>query len=359
MSKPKINPNPNPDFQWPVFKTDYQRIKAVSEKYRDFPIEDAMSKFYGTSISACNSETINQVPVDPSIGQIINFKIQSVSKDGVIFEGANVKKTVVSGVNLWKYKKFRQFIPSQPIQCRVTNVTNDKVTVDPIEPMLSDWLMSILKSPRSQYEISNPHSLRIKNLQLTKGGFMGRAVIPEISEFLGEDYEIDAFVPGSQIVLNITNDFEQFIGTDIDAFAINVIYKQGNPSLICSRKEYLKFKGDCIAIGLFNNWCEANKEWMEESGRIREGIVTGVLNSSKKCGVFVEVPELSTTGMIAMDADKLVAYKSGDRIDVRLNGYDEETYYNDSVGQFQHVEPYTIKQGCLTKITIKPIFILV
>ena len=54
----------------------------------------------------------------------------------------------------------------------------------------------------------------VKDLQWTKGGFTGKAVLPNVSDFVGEDYTVDVFIPGSQIVLNITDNFEQFIGKE-------------------------------------------------------------------------------------------------------------------------------------------------
>ena len=83
--------------------------------------------------------------------------------------------------------------------------------------------------------------------------------------------------------------------------------------------------------------------------------MTGVINSSKKCGVFVEVPDLLITGMVKVSPEELVNYKPGDNVAVRLTSFDEETFYNKAVGQVQHVDPYVIEDGVLVKCNLKPI----
>jgi ribosomal protein S1 len=169
------------------------------------------------------------------------------------------------------------------------NVTKDNVVVDPIAPIVNDYLDPILANKNVQKVIGNPMSVRVKDLQLTRGGFTGKAVLPTVSKFVGEDYTVDVFIPGSQIVLNITDDFEQFVGKEVDAFIINYMTKPGSNalSLIASAKELIKFRGECKLIELFNSWCEESDLWKAFSAYPIDGRITGVINSSKKCGVFV------------------------------------------------------------------------
>jgi hypothetical protein len=48
-------------------------------------------------------------------------------------------------------------------------------------------------------------------LKLSNGGFIGKALVPAVSDFIGEPYYVDAFIPGSQIVLNIESDFSRWM----------------------------------------------------------------------------------------------------------------------------------------------------
>jgi ribosomal protein S1 len=237
------------------------------------------------------------------------------------------------------------------------DVQKDRVTVDPLAPVVNDYLNPILRNKNVQKVIGNPQSVRVKNLQLTKGGFTGKAVLPTVSQFVGEEYTVDVFIPGSQIVLNITDNFEQFVGKEVDAFIINYMTKPGSNalSLIASAKELIKFRGECKLIELFNSWCEESDLWKNFSATAVDGRVTGVINSSKKCGVFVEIPSLDMTGLIPVEPDQLVNYKTDSQIKVKITGFDEEKKYNNITKQMEHVDPYLIEDGCLVRCNIKPV----
>jgi ribosomal protein S1 len=250
------------------------------------------------------------------------------------------------------------------IKAVVTRVEKDKVVIDPLVPMVEDWLSPILKDPTIQKVIPNletgaaPKPIKVKDLQLTKGGFTGKAVIPSVSEFVGEDYVMEAFIPGSQIVLNITDNFGKFNGATVDVFVMNYMSKpgsRGEMSLICSAKEVIKFHGEINMIKLFNSWCEDGSVWKAVADMTFEGKVTGVINSAKKCGVFIEIPELSITGMVATKPEELVNYKPHMEVPVKITGFDEETYFDYATQQVQHVLPYEIEDGVLKKCNLKPI----
>ena len=83
--------------------------------------------------------------------------------------------------------------------------------------------------------------------------------------------------------------------------------------------------------------------------------MTGIINSSKKCGVFIEIPALNVTGMVSTKPEDLVNYKPRDEVKVKLTGFDEEMFFNQGVGQMQHVDPYVITDGKLEKCNLKPI----
>lgn len=359
----KIEEEGIPGFEWPEFNSEKARIKAYSKMYKDMSIAEAFAARYNVDLSKV-SDRVNQIPKELKVGDIIDTKIISISKGEVVYDAGNLKTNIQTGVNLYRYKKFHHFLPMDTIKAVVTRVDKNKVVVDPITPMVNDWLSPILKDPSIQKVIPNQETgakatpVIVKDLQLTRGGFMGKAVIPNVSEFVGEDYVVDAFIPGSQIVLNITNNFEQFNGKSVEAFIVNYMNKPGDAnskSLICSAKEVIKFNGELNMINLFNSWCEESELWKTTADSVFNGRVTGIINSAKKCGVFIEIPELSITGMVATKPEELVNYKPYMDVPVKITGFDEEKYFNYDAQQIQHVVPYEIEDGVLKKCNLKPI----
>ena len=344
---------PGDQFDWPEFANDRTRIKVYSNRFKNKSVAEAFQEVYGVDLTGV-SNTANELPREYKVGDIIKTKLVSVSKDSVKFADVNYKGIVMCSINLYKYRKLRGG-SDELIDAVVTDVKKDRISLDPIKPMTEKWIHDVISNPVLQNVLGNPKTIMVRNLQLTAGGFMGKAVIPSTSKFVGEEVTVDAFIPGSQIVLNITDDFEQFIGKDVDAFVLNYVQKGEDMSLICSVKSYLTFLGHEVLIELFNRWCEDSPKWDEFAKKIYNGKVTGVINSSKKCGVFVEVPDLNITGMVKVVPEELVNYKPGDDVYVSLSSFDEETFYNKEVGQIQHVDPYVIDDGVLMKCNLKPI----
>jgi ribosomal protein S1 len=165
---------------------------------------------------------------------------------------------------------------------------------------------------------------------------------------------MQAFIPGSQIALNIESDFEKWDGKDVDAFITNLSVRPGttDTTVACSAKEYLRFKGNLRAIEMFKDYTEDNKSWKEQLKKVYNGNITGICSSRSKTGVFVEIPEIGITGMVPMDKGELTKYHPGD-CKVKIVGFDELIKFNREVGQMQHVEPYKIEDDILRKVNIK------
>ena len=343
-------------FVWPEFNSDSERIKAYSKRYKNMSIVEAFEHAYGITIGPVR-EAVNDTPSEIKVGDELSLNILSITKNHVEFDVANYKTQILSSVNLHKYNRFKHNLPLDPIKVQVMDINKDRVTVDPLAPVINGYLNPILKNKNIQKVIGNPMSVRVKNLQLTKGGFTGKAVLPTVSEFVGEEYTVDVFIPGSQIVLNITDNFEQFVGKEVDAFIINYMTKPGstNLSLIASAKELIKFRGECKLIEMFKYWCEESEEWNKIQQCDFKGRVTGVINSSKKCGVFVEIPSLDMTGLVPVEPSELVNYKADSEVYVKITGFDEEKKFNAITKQLEHVDPYVIEDGCLMRCNLKPV----
>ena len=212
-------------FVWPEFTTDAKRIKAYSNRYKNMSIVEAFEKTYDMNVGEIR-ESVNDTPGEIRIGDTLMLNILSISKNHVEFDSANYKANISSSVNLHKYNRFKHNLPLDPVKVLIMDVQKDRVVVDPLAPVINDYLNPILTDKNVQKVVGSPKSLRVKNLQLTKGGFTGQAVLPTVSEFVGEEYTVDVFIPGSQIVLNITDNFEQFVGKEVDVFIINYISNQ-------------------------------------------------------------------------------------------------------------------------------------
>lgn len=344
------------NFEWPAFNRDKDRIRYNSNAYANISIAEAFNKEYNLNLKSFDD--FDDTPRDLKVGDIIRVFIKDVQKNHVEFDSTNVKANLNSSVNLFKYERFKNNIPKESVEARVTNISRGTTYIDPLAILTESYILPLAKDPWKQKDLNNPRKIIVKNLQLSRGGFIGQAVIPSTSKFVGEDYTVEAFIPGSQIVLNITKDFEQFIGQDVEAFIVNYIPKPGadnKMSLICSVKDYLKYIGDTIMIDMFKHWTESDEVWQETENARFIGKVTGIINSSKKCGVFVEIPELSITGMIQCKPTEIVDYKPGDEVNVGIVGFEEETYFNKDVQQVQHQDPYVITDNCIEKCNLKPI----
>lgn len=341
------------------FKTDRDRLKHNKVAFTNMSIAQAFAAVY-KDIKITDELVGNDVPAEVKVGQIIPLKIQSISKTGgVVFDSGVYKENFATRNNLAHFEKFSKFLPLEPVRARVIE-TSPKVTmVDLYGPMLDEFILPRAQAPWTQnlLEPSSIQTIRVKSLQLVRGGYLGQAVIPNLSEWLGEDFVVDAFIPGSQIVLNTTDDFEQYNGAEVDAFIMSYAPKpNGNGmSLVCSVKNYIKHLGNLVLMKLHEMWCDDGDDWKEWSAKEFPGIITGTINSSKKCGVFVEIPELNITGMVPVPAEELVQYKDRTAVTVKISNLEEDMVYNDAVGQYQRVIPFEKEAGALKRVNVKPI----
>ena len=345
----------NPDFDWSFAITDRERIKDNSRKYKDIPVVDAFSKAYKKRFKKVN-EIANTVPDDVKIGSVLKVDILSVSKGHTVFDAGNLKEPIASTVDLWKFPVFKKFLPSEPIDVVVVDKRMGTLYVDPILPIMRKWEESIVDT-KKQYSITTDESVEVSDLQWVPGGFIGKIDVPQITEFTGQKFQVDAFIPGSQIVLNIERDFDKWVGKTVRAFITNPISggQNGKRSVICSVKKYLENKGDIFKINLFKSWTENGEIWKANEKVVYDGVVTGVIHSSKKCGVFVELPSVNITGLVAADAEILSEFHPGDPVKVKITSFDELKRYDPMADQMKHVIPYRIENGVIMECHLKPV----
>jgi ribosomal protein S1 len=347
----------DPDFDWSVLNSDSDRIRKTSKKMRSLSVVEAFEKFYGKNLIAV--ETANDVPAETRIGDTLKVSVLSASKGNTVFDAGNLKDPVSSTVDLSKFPTFKRFLPKDPIEVTVVDKRKGTLYVDPIRPLYNSWERRIQDTDR-QYSALRDESVEVRNLRWVPGGFIGQIDVPEISEFTGQEFLVDAFIPGSQIVLNIERDFDRWAGKTVRAFITNPPVhpskdNRGTKSVVCSVKKYLENKGNIFKINLFKSWTEDGELWKANENVVYKGIVTGVIHSSKKCGVFVELPQVNITGLVREDPDRLSEYHPGDEVDVKITSFDEIKRYDPMVDQMKLVIPYRIENGVIRECNLKPV----
>lgn len=339
------------DIEWPEFKTDKERIRAYSKRYANMSISEAMC--------GIKEETINipQLPVTPVVNGIYKARITKHG-DYVSIHGLSAKEQVICRNNLKRYTNMEMTDREIDVKVVAIDKLRQTITIDVLQPLFENWINSIMADKTIQYNVKAPKIVSVSNLRLGNGGFIGKAEIQAISEFIGEPYYVDAFIPGSQIVLNIESDFNRWNGATVDTFVAGYTTRPDSVnqmSLICSRKALLNFSGNLTKIELYGDYCTQGKKWKAFTKSSFVGTVTGVINSSKKCGVFVELPLFNITGMINMEPERLVEFKAGDEVSVRITDFEQMLEYDPSTGNMVHQEPYKIENGCLKSCILKPV----
>jgi len=356
MKKKQTQSEGAPGFDWSL-DSDKLRIKRNTERYKDMEIADAFADYY--NIKGLSSKNTNiQEPPKFDIGEYVKLTIRGVDKKHVLFDQTNFKEEIQCTVNLAQYPRFKNLTNPISIDCKVIAKTNSTVLVDPMQVFYDNFINQYVRNQNYQYSIKperfQPWTAR--NLRLVNGGFMGSLRMDKASEFFGKDIFLEVFIPGSQIVVNVEKNFERWVGSDVPFYIINLIEKPGtvNKIIVGSPKEFYKLNARIELMDVFNHYCLEDDEWKNLQKQVFKGKVTGVVHSSNKCGVFVEVGK--QTGMIECSPEEILQYMAGQEVDVQYEGFNELMKYNSMVDQMQHVEPYIVEDGILKKFNLKVTF---
>lgn len=340
-------------FQWED-NSDLQRIKNNSEKYKEVDVAEAFADYYHFKLKKNHSIT---APPEFKIGEYVDLTILSVNRKQVIFEQTNFKEEVVCACNLAQYPKFRDMTQPITLPCRVVEKSDTKVMVDPLYIFYDNFIKEYVKDLSYQYNIKERFQpFTARNLQLVRGGFMGSLRMDKASDWLGKDLFLEVFIPGSQIVVNVEEDFEKWTGKNVPMYIINLIEKPGtdNKVIVGSPKEYYKLNARLELMDVFNHYCLDDDQWKKLQKEPIDGKITGVIHTQNKCGVFVQVGH--QTGLIECEPELLMNFHKGDTIKVVYKGFNELMTYNSMVDQMQHIEPYIIQDGILKRFNLKVIF---
>lgn len=326
----------NLDEPW---KNEKERIKYYSKKFKKTGIVSAFNEIYGLRLQS--NAVADLVPGEVRVGDIIQLSVQSNTKAGVVFDSGNYKQQFVTRNNLINYD-----IAGKTISVEVVEIQRDRVYVDYFQAIIRTKVVPMATNPWLQNHTNVDDAvgqfIHVRDLRCVRGGYMG---IAEIRINPDNHIDLPAFIPGGHIALNHIQDFKEPEGKTVLAHIQSYSIHQGKVSLVCSVKSFYKNIGHTIMHDLYKAWCDEGEKWQEFAEQTYPGAVTGVINSSKKCGVFVEIPELFTTVLIPVPQEELTKYKRGGVYDIQITGFNLEKFYDDAVGQYKTILPFVITES--------------
>lgn len=349
------------DIEGDIFNSmsDRERIQYVKKAYAHMSLAKAMSVYYGEEISneVKNSPTVNNV-VTIELGQVYVGEVESFNKTSIVFTIPGVKEELYCNENFTSCADaINQYLATHnnKMAFEVREKRDNRYYVSVIHGYYKLWYEKISK----MIERMQPINVHID--ELVKGGYICHTNIDELNILTGRKYTHSVFIPGSHIVLNIEHDFEKWIGEDVDmipqkfvdfktiGYGVNKLIEK---SLVGSRKLVLQNIGNKNLYEMYNDLQMKMK--LIESGKnvnieatIYDGIVTGIINSSKKTGAFVEIEGKYITGLMPTDSMDIFNYKPGDHIKIKIKEFEVQ----------EGKDAFVVnKKGNIIKCNTRPVF---
>ena len=336
-----------------------ERIQYTKHAYANMSIAKAMSVYYGQEISneTKNSPIVNNV-VTIEVGQVYVGEVESFNKTSIVFTIPGVKEELYCNENFTSCADaIEQYLVTHNnrMAFEVHEKKNNRYYVSVIHGYYRLWYDKMAK----MIEKMQPINVHID--ELVKGGYICHTNIDELNVLTGRKYTHSVFIPGSHIVLNIEHDFEKWIGEDVDMIPQKFVdfktigygsSKLVEKSLVGSRKLVLQNLGNKNLYEMYNDLQIKIK--LAESGKnvniesiVYDGIVTGIINSSKKTGAFVEIEGKYITGLMPTDSMDIFNYKPGDHIKIKIKEFEIQ----------EGKDPFIInKKGNIVKCNTRPVF---
>ena len=357
MSKKKTNQGKglvtaemlNDPFECP-FKNDIERIKYMKENYGHLSLVDQFAVFYGDEVSKDlkKNKRINN-PVNIAIGGCYKGYVESISRNGIVFSVPGFKEDIISKEDFsdcMDHVKNYLLNHNNELLFYVREKKNNKWYVSVLEGYYKAWQKQIEKA------IEQRASINVHINSLVKGGYMCQTDIWTISELTGKQYTSAVFIPGSNIVLNIETDFEKWLGQDVQAVPqkFTKFRAFGRPvenSLMASRKLVLKILGMKNMYEIYTRAKLQDMPGVKYTPEVFQGKVTGIINSNKKTGIFIEIEDKYITGLMPVDSSQLLNYKPGDIVNVQIKEFEcldgQEPFYID-------------KKSIIRRCNVRPVF---
>lgn len=338
---------------FPMFKNEDDRIKYMKRNYANMSLAKAFSIFYNIELSpeVKANKSISTVQVI-EVGKTYSGFVKSFGKNGISFEVPGVKDEIISKENFNDCADaINNYLlnHNNKLLFEVREHKDNKYIVSVINAYYNQWVNTINKA--IQYE----QGINVHIDSLVKGGYICHTNITNICQLTGKPYTHSVFIPGSHIVLNIEHDFEKWIGQDVMIVPQKFVefrrdLKTGliENSLVGSRKKVLQILGMNNIHDIYQKYAlAATDERVKYEPEAYEGTVTGIINSSNKTGIFVELNDKYITGLMPIDALDLLDYKPGDPIRVRIKEFEIQ----------EGKDPFIYsKKGTLIKSNVRPVF---
>ena len=335
------------------FKSDKERIKYMKEAYKNMSIAKSFAVFYGEEISpeTKQNKEVNTVTVI-ELGETYLGKVKEFTKTTLSFEIPGVKEELIAKDNFNDCSDHIEnylLTHNNELMFTVREKKNGKYYVSVIDAYYKMWKREIDKA------IQNEDSINVHIDKLVNGGYICKTDIWTINELTGKNYTNSVFIPGSHIVLNIEHDFNSWVDKDVDIVPQKFVeyrkdYRTGEVdlSLVGSRKRVLQIQGMVSMFNIYNRAQLGKLDNVNFTPEVFKGIVTGVIGSNKKTGVFIELPNECITGLMPVSISELTKYKPGQEIEVYVSEFEIQ----------EGKEPFvTNKKGNrVLKCNVRPVF---
>lgn len=312
--------------EFPLFEDGKKRISRISNDYADYSISDAFNRYYQVKSSHKVDDAMNEVtPI--VIGDVYLGTVKELDKGILTFDIPGVNEELVCMENMNPYlDHLREYCMKNDnkLYFEVREKRGNKYMVNVSNAYYRIWAQMVMADAKEG------QGIEVHIDSLVKGGYVCHTPITILNDLLGTEYTSSVFIPGSQIVLNIERDFERWVGQDVTIipqkfvdFRIDRRAGLCEKSLIGSRQRVLEMKGDYNMLQLYQSWQLAQNGKVTVNTTPLEGKVTGVICSTKKTGVFIEITDKYFTGMLPVEhASDLVNYKPGDNILVNIKDFE-------------------------------------
>lgn len=341
---------------FPVFSSERDRLKYMRDNYSRMSIDKAFSMYYETELTKKQKKVLNSTNniIQLAKGMIVTATVTKFNKEGLEFVIPGVKEEIISKENLLQYKEnIDEYLMTHKnkLSIEVREFVHGRWVVSVMNAYYRLWLNSIERA------IKNESGIQVHINELTKGGYICSTPVTHLQELTGKPFTCNCFLPGSQIVLNIEHDFEQWVGQDVIVCPqkFGKFRKEvGSPmedSIICSRKRALQITGMVNLYNLYNTY-QLHQKFNNSEQAVQKDIeldcvVTGIINSNNKTGVFFEVKDQQITGMLPCTEDELINYIPGTEYKLILDKFDM---------QEGKPEPFLIINNQIKKCFIRPVF---
>ena len=335
------------------FKNDKERIKYMKQAYKNMSIAKSFAVFYGEDISpeTKQNKAVNTVTII-ELGQTYVGKVKEFTRTSLTFEIPGVKEELIAKDNFGDcYDNVENYLltHNNELMFTVREKKNGKYYVSVIDAYYKAWKQDIEKA------IQNEDGIMVHIEKLVTGGYICKTDIWTINELTGKKYTNSVFIPGSHIVLNIERDFSSWVDKDVNIVPQKFVeyrkdYRTGEVdlSLVGSRKRVLQIQGMVAMYEIYNRAQLGKIDNVKYTPEIFSGVVTGVINSNKKTGVFIELPEHNITGLMPVNSSDLVNYRPGQDINVYISEFEIQ----------EGKEPFVInkKTNRVLKCNVRPVF---